>query len=234
MGYQTDFIGYLQIEPPLGPREHSFINRVSGSLFLQGVEGGLRVADQDDEVLRDLLAKAPQGWSNWTVCPQGCCLSYDGGDKANHMVPWLKFLMATFLVAGAAAEGISGMTCDHVLRGMVVGSRRDTRELYSITVRDNDVEVELHVARQSKVERLSAPRVSGRDRSLSELGERTVRVADRRAAGRNDEGPGLTTEAFARSRGRRLKRSPRSYCRSTARTRAGAGGARPAGSRRSA
>ena len=26
---------------------------------------------------------------------------------------------------------------------MVVGSRRDTRELYSITVRDNEIEVEL-------------------------------------------------------------------------------------------
>jgi len=143
MGYQTDFIGYLQIDPPLGPRERSFINCISGSLFLQESSGALRVADEDDEVLRGLVSEAPRGWSNWTVCPQGCCLSYDGGDKANHMVPWLEFLMATFLVAGAAAEGIDGMTCDHVLSGMVVGSRRDTRELYSITVRDNDVEVEL-------------------------------------------------------------------------------------------
>ena len=143
MGYQTDFIGYLQIEPPLGPREISFINRISGSLFLHESEGGLRVADEDDEVLRDLTKHAPRGWSNWAVCPQGCCLSYDGGDKANHMVPWLTFLMDTFLVPGAAAEGIEGMTCDHILTGMVVGSRRDTRELYSITARDNDVEVEV-------------------------------------------------------------------------------------------
>lgn len=143
MGYQTDFIGYLQIEPRLGPREISFINRISGSLVLHESGGGLHVADEDDALLRELMAKAPRGWSNWTVCPQGCCLSYDGGDKANHMVPWLRFLMATFLVPGAAAEGSRGMTCDHVLTGMVVGSRRDTRELYSITVRGNDVEVEL-------------------------------------------------------------------------------------------
>lgn len=143
MGYQTDFVGYLQIEPPLTERERSYINRISGSLYLQDSEAGLRVADEDDEVLRELVSQAPRGWSNWTVCPQGCCLSYDGGDKANHMVPWLKFLMATFLVAGATAEGITGMTCDHVLSGMVVGSRRDTRELYSITVRENVVDVEL-------------------------------------------------------------------------------------------
>lgn len=143
MGYQTDFIGYLQIEPPLGARERSFINRISGSLFLPESGGSLRLADEDDEVLRELLSGAPRGWSNWTVCPQGCCLSYDGGDKANHMAPWLTFLIVTFLMPGATAEGVSGVTHDHVLNGMVVGSRRDNRELYSITVRDNKVEVEL-------------------------------------------------------------------------------------------
>jgi len=85
------------------------------------------------------------------------------------------------------------MTCDHVLTGMVVGSRRDTRELYSITVRDNDVEVELMWPGNPKVERLPAPGVPGRDRPVSELGERT----ESRRVGRagwsegNDEGPGL-------------------------------------------
>lgn len=143
MGYQTDFIGYFQIDPPLGEREQSFINRISGSLLMPESSGPLRVAGADDEVLRELMRGAPRGWSNWTVCLQGCCLSYNGGDKANHMAPWLKFLMATFLVAGATAEDVEGVTCDHVLNGMVVGSRRDTRELYSITVRDNEVEIEL-------------------------------------------------------------------------------------------
>lgn len=104
MGYQTDFIGCLQIEPPLGARERSFINRISGSPFLQETGGSLRVADEDDEVLRELTHGAPQGWSNWTVCRQGCCLSYDGGDKANYMAPWLKFLMATFLVPGGSCR----------------------------------------------------------------------------------------------------------------------------------
>ena len=63
MGYQTDFIGYLQIKPPLGERERSVINRISGSLFLLESDGGLRVADEDDELLRELLRNAPHGWS---------------------------------------------------------------------------------------------------------------------------------------------------------------------------
>jgi hypothetical protein len=146
MGYQTDFVGYLQVSPPLNEHERHLINRISGSIFLGPRDGGLRVADEFDEAARALAAGMPRGWSNWTACPEGCCLSYDGGDKANHMIPWLKYLMTTFLVPGAAAEGRAGLSrlsCDHVLNGMVVGSRRDNRELYSITVRDNDVQVEL-------------------------------------------------------------------------------------------
>lgn len=146
MGYQTDFIGYLHVQPALGDTEIAVVNRISGSIFLDPQEGGLRAADVRDEALRELRADAPRGWSNWTACPQGCCLSYDGGDKANYMIGWLKYLMETFLVPGAAVHqrpGFEDFTCDHVLNGMVVGSRRDNRELYSITARENDVEVEL-------------------------------------------------------------------------------------------
>lgn len=102
--------------------------------------------DERDAALRRVEDAAPHGWSNWSACPAGCCLSYDGGDKANHMIPWLKYLMTTLLVPGAAVrdeDGFEEFTCDHVLNGMVVGSRRDNGELFSITVRNNDVEIEM-------------------------------------------------------------------------------------------
>lgn len=146
MGYQTDFVGYLHIQPALTVPEITVVNRISGSIYLDRQDGGLRAIDDEEATLRELTADAPFGWSNWSACRQGCCLSYDGGDKANHMIPWLKFLMATFLVPGAAAQGRPGFeqfTCDHVLNGMVVGSRRDNRQLYSITAHENEVEVEL-------------------------------------------------------------------------------------------
>ena len=146
MGYQTDFVGYLHVTPSLNPHEVELVNRISGSIYLDRREAGLRAVDEKDAVLRELSLAAPRGWSNWTACAGGCCLSYDGGDKANHMVPWLSYLMDTFLVPGAAARGRAGfeqLTCDHVLNGMVIGSRRDNRELYSITVRENRREVEL-------------------------------------------------------------------------------------------
>lgn len=146
MGYQTDFVGYLHVQPALAQAEIKVVNAISGSLFLAEPPGALRAVDVREATLREVGATPPRGWSNWAACSQGCCLSYDGGDKANHMIRWLKYLMQTFLVPGAAVQdrpGFEAFTCDHVLNGMVVGSRRDNRELFSITARENDVEVEL-------------------------------------------------------------------------------------------
>jgi hypothetical protein len=145
MGYQTDFVGYLHVQPALNEAEIALVNAIAHGSFGQD-RGTLRTVDADEASRIELESGAPYGWSNWEACPQGCCLSYDGGDKANHMVPWLKYLMATYLVPGARATGKAGyeaFTCDHFVNGMVVGSRRDNRELYSITVRENELEVEL-------------------------------------------------------------------------------------------
>lgn len=90
MGYQTNFIG-------------------SGSIYLDQRASGPRALGVDEEVINAVRATAPRGWSNWTACPQGCCLSYDGGDKASHMVPWLKFLMESFLIPGAKVPSLAGV-----------------------------------------------------------------------------------------------------------------------------
>jgi hypothetical protein len=145
MGYQTDFVGYLHVQPSLNEAEIALVNAISHKP-VDREYGFLRSVDDVAASRLELRASEPPGWSNWEACSEGCCLSYDGGDKANHMIPWLKHLMATYLVPGADAEGRAGfeeLTCDHVVNGMVVGSRRDNRELYAITVEENVVTTEL-------------------------------------------------------------------------------------------
>lgn len=145
MGYQTDFVGYLHVHPSLNDAEIAWVNSTTHRM-VETERAGLRTIG-DAEVSRiELESEAPWGWSNWEACSKGCCLSYDGGDKANQMIPWLKHLLTAYLVPGAEAEGKAGFedfTCDHVVNGMVVGSRRDNRELYTITVQENEVTVEL-------------------------------------------------------------------------------------------
>lgn len=57
---------------------------------------------------------------------------------------WLRYLIDHFLRRGAAASRTGDVlfdrfTFDHVLAGMVVGCRRDTKELFAIHVEDNVV-----------------------------------------------------------------------------------------------
>jgi hypothetical protein len=129
VGYQTDFIGDLHVQPALGGAEIDLVNRISRSLHVGQEASELRAVDALEAALRELTPCPPRGWSNWWAC-----------------AGWLKYLLETFLVPGAAVSGhpaFEDFSCDHVLNGMVVGSRRDTREPFSITARENDVEVGL-------------------------------------------------------------------------------------------
>lgn len=145
MGYQTDFVGYLYVQPALNETEIEFVNKASGT-HLPRPGGQLYAVEGASGRSAWLEAEAPPGWSNWCCCSEGCCLSYDGGDQANHMIPWIRYLAGTYLVPGATAEGRGGFedfTFDHFLNGMVVGSRRDNRQLFAITANDNDIDVEM-------------------------------------------------------------------------------------------
>jgi hypothetical protein len=113
MGDQSDFVGYLHVQPALSEPEIALVNRISGSIYLDRQDGGLRAVDEEEAAHRELTSDAPRGWS----------LDLLPGLLLEH-------LMSTFLGPGAAAEGRAGFeafTCDHVLNGMVVGSRRDNR-----------------------------------------------------------------------------------------------------------
>ena len=84
----------------------------------------------------------PNLWCDWQVCWEGDCLAWDGTEKSYSMVPWLRYLIAHFLKPGARAVGRPGFeefSFDHVVNGMVVGCRRDTKELLAVSVRNNRV-----------------------------------------------------------------------------------------------
>lgn len=69
-------------------------------------------------------------------------MAWNGTEKSDSMIEWLRYLIAHFLRPGAIAEGQDGFevfTFDHTLSGMVVGCRRDTKELFAVTVSDNRV-----------------------------------------------------------------------------------------------
>ena len=153
MGYTTDFVGHIDIEPALNEDEIDYLTAFSTSRRFRrpggpyDVPGNPRAEDCRD-FDHDSYNSSAQGqpglWCQWVPCWEGCCLSFDGNEKFYEPVPWLRYLIAHFLKPGARAsrsglDWFRNFTFDHQLDGMVVACRRDTKELTAITVYANRV-----------------------------------------------------------------------------------------------
>ena len=157
MGYTTDFIGHIEIQPRLTIAEQHYLlafaasrrhNRAGGPYEVPGnpsAEHDERPADL--ERYNTPAPGQPSLWCGWQPCRDGCCLSFDGREKFYGATEWLRYLIDHFLAPRAYAEN-SGLACfngfrfDHRLDGIIAACRRDTRELYLIRVANNVVREE--------------------------------------------------------------------------------------------
>ncbi len=156
MGHTTDFIGHVDIEPPLNDAEVSYLLAfVASRRFDRGdpyeVPGNPR-AETSESAGGDRYSRTAAGqpnlWCDWTVCWDGCCLAWNGTEKSYSMTAWLHYLIDHFLKPGAAAAQdprFTEFTFDHVLSGTVVGCRRDNKELFALHVAENVVTREVIV-----------------------------------------------------------------------------------------
>jgi hypothetical protein len=153
MGYSTDFLGRIDIDPALNDEEQDYLRAfrlsrrydrrdgpyaVPGNPYLEEREKG------DIDAYNRVAPGQPELWCRWEVCWDGCCLAWDGREKFYQSVRWLRYLIDHFLrpEAQAARSGLAqfeAFTFDHRLDGLVIASRRDTRELSAICVQDNVV-----------------------------------------------------------------------------------------------
>lgn len=152
MGFSTDFIGHIDIEPPLNEAEIEYLSAFGESRRFRREGGpydvpGNPIAERDDvgshgEEYNVPGVGQPNLWCDWRVCWDGCCLAWNGIEKSYSMVRWLGYLIDHFLAPGASASGRPGFedfTFDHRLSGMVVGCRRDNKMLFSVRVENNVV-----------------------------------------------------------------------------------------------
>ena len=157
MGYPTDFIGHIGIEPSLNVDEIAYLTAFTESRRFTRPGGPYDVAgnpraEQPDDFDPHLYNQPPHGQPSlscaWEACWEGCCLAYDGREKFYGAATWLTYLIDHFLKPGAwasrASDGrFAGFGFDHVLDGMVVGCRRDNKQLFAITVERNRVREEI-------------------------------------------------------------------------------------------
>lgn len=154
MGYTTDFIGHVDIDPPLNQDEIAYLTAFSSSRRCDrpggpyAVPGNPRAEDLPTEVSNRVPEGQPGYWCDWVPCWDGCCLAYNGHEKFYGSTRWMRYLIEHFLKPDALASRsgstlFDGFTFDHVLEGMVVGCRRDNKELFAIVVADNEIREEI-------------------------------------------------------------------------------------------
>ena len=156
MGYTTDFVGHVDIEPALNQDEIEYLIAFSRSRRFDRTDGpyavpGNPMAAFDEErktvdvdTYNRVAPGQPQLWCQWVPCLDGCCVSFDGHEKFYEPVAWMRYLIGHFLKPGAAASrsglpAFEHFTFDHRVDGMVVGCRRDTKKLFAIQVKANRV-----------------------------------------------------------------------------------------------
>ena len=172
MGYTTDFVGHVDIEPALNQDEMEYLTAFSLSRRFDRPEGPYAVpgnpvaewdrerADVDVDTYNRVAPGQPQLWCQWVPCLDGCCLTFSGHEKFYEPVAWMRYLIQHFLKPGARASrsglpAFEHFTFDHRAEGMVVGCRRDSKELFAIQVKDNRV--------TKKVLRPGAPELQWRE-----------------------------------------------------------------------
>jgi hypothetical protein len=157
MGYTTDFVGHIDVHPPLNDAEVAYLSGFHRTRRYDRPEGPYYVPPNpfaqerrvgDIERYNRPAPGQPELWCRWVPCWDGCCLALDGEERIYAPERWLEYLARHFLAPGAEAShsGLSefeDFSFDHVLEGLVVGSRRDTRELFAMRVEDNVVTQEV-------------------------------------------------------------------------------------------
>lgn len=208
MGHTTDFIGHIDVYPRLNEAEQSYLEAFSRSRRWDRDEGPYAVPanpvaeeprPRDIDAYNRSAPGQPQLWCQWVPCWDGCCLAWDGLEKFYQPVAWMRYLIDHFLRPGAGASRSSlpyfhGFTFDHVCEGLVVGCRRDDKELFGIRVEDNTVTEEIlragdprvaeraALAYEAVLDRERQDRPRRRPRPRKRVGD-VVRLDGRRAGG---------------------------------------------------
>jgi len=154
MGYTTDFVGWVQVDPPLNEHETDYVRAFGRTRRWDRPAGPYVVlphplAADEDEGGDDAYSRPSRGepglWCPWTATENGTALAFDGIEKAYAATRWLDYLIRTFLRPGATASRVDDslfaeFTFDHVCDGAVASCRRDTGQVSLILVTDNEVD----------------------------------------------------------------------------------------------
>ena len=152
MGYTTDFVGHIRIDPPLNKSEQQYLAAFAASRRMERRDGPYAMGNEEREVVDGNAPPPGQPglWCQWIPSCCGRCLVWDRGEKFYAPTEWMRYVIDHLLRPGAfaARTGLpefDKFTFDHTVSGEVAACRADTGRLWLIIVGDNDVREEVRV-----------------------------------------------------------------------------------------
>lgn len=167
MGYTTDFIGRVKIDPPLNADEISYLTSFAETRRMHREAGpyytasdGFRGQGHDGDVI-DYNSPGPEQpglWCQWVPTEDGTALEWDGGEKFYYAEEWMRYLIDTFLKPDAAVYSELGgehnvdgriypiefnnFAFDHVVNGVIEAFGEESGDIWRLTVTNNVVKVQ--------------------------------------------------------------------------------------------
>ena len=151
MGYTTEFVGGIEINPPLSETEIEFINKFARTRRMKCEQGpyyvdrgGYAGQDHGPDVID--YNKPPDDqpglWCHWESTPDGEEIGWNGGEKFYNSAEWMQYIIDHFLGNNPIAQSELPFLTGHILNGKIIAQGEDTEDRWILYVKDNKVSVE--------------------------------------------------------------------------------------------
>lgn len=149
MGYNTDFRGQINIDPPLDSDEIAYLIkfsetrrmfRVAGPYFIGGT--GFHGQGNDADVIDHNTPPPGQPglWCQWIPNEDGTALVWNEAEKFYDAEQWMLYLIQHFLSPGAFAIGhVPAIRGGHILNGTIDAQGDNPEDRWQLVVRNNKV-----------------------------------------------------------------------------------------------
>lgn len=150
MGYSTDFVGTISIQPPLNASEIEYLQAFSDTRHMLRKEGPYFIGDTEDDVLEYNTppAEQPSLWCQFLPSDDGTYLEWNGAEKTQAGKEWIEYIIKHFLKKSALAKKTNiacfrDFTFNHICNGIMDAAGEGRNDVWRIIVKDNKVKREL-------------------------------------------------------------------------------------------
>ena len=148
MGYQTEFSGVINVDPPLSAEEIDYLNkfattrrmdRANGPYFVGGSGFCGQGIDSDVISHNNPCSGQPGLWCQWVPTEDGKGIEWDGNEKFYDSVEWMQYIIDHFIGEAPLAKSELPFLKSHTLKGEISAQGEDNEDTWFLIVKDNKV-----------------------------------------------------------------------------------------------